>query len=85
MTVNLFGRDASFDASLKRIAGAFGEGAVWVFRPTREGNTVVAALREPQTFERGELARRAETIETRWGLPARKWLRAFKPLIPPAA
>ena len=26
------------------------------------------------------LAERAETIETRWGLPARKWLRVFKPV-----
>jgi hypothetical protein len=24
------------------------------------------------------LAARAEAIETRWGLPARKWLRVFK-------
>src|SRR5206468_11424900 len=37
MTVNLFGRDASFDASLERIASVFGKDAVWTFRPTREG------------------------------------------------
>ena len=79
MTVNLFGRDASYDASLRRIASAFGDDAVWAFRPTREGNTIVAALRSPHQPQRGELARRAETIETRWGLPARKWLRSFKP------
>jgi spermidine synthase len=77
MTVNLFGRDASFDRSFERIAAAFGESCVWTFRPTREGNTVVVALREPVHPERGELARRAETIETRWNLPARKWLRAI--------
>jgi spermidine synthase len=83
MTVNLFGRDASFDASLERIASVFGEEALWTFRPTREGNTIVVALRTPWHPERGELARRAETIQTRWGLPARKWLRVLKPLSHP--
>jgi spermidine synthase len=80
MVVNLFGRDASYDASLRRIVSAFGKEAVWAFRPTREGNTIVLALREPYEPARGELARRAETIETRWGLPARKWLRSFRPI-----
>jgi spermidine synthase len=80
MTVNLFGRTSSYAESLRRICAAFGEDAVWAFRPTREGNTIVVALREARFPERGELARRAETIETRWGLPARKWLRSFKPV-----
>jgi spermidine synthase len=80
MTVNLFGRSSSYAASLKKIVMAFGLGAVWAFRPTREGNTIVLALRAPQRPERALLAERAETIETRWGLPARKWLRVFKPV-----
>ncbi|HVZ45298.1 MAG TPA: spermidine synthase [Ramlibacter sp.] len=80
MMVNLFGRDASYERSLARIVAAFGEEAVWAFRPTREGNTVVAALRSPCEPTRAQLAERAETIETRWGLPARKWLRVFRPL-----
>lgn len=79
MTVNLFGRSSSYERSLARIAAAFGPACVWAFRPTREGNTVVLALREAVHPARGELAARAETIETRWGLPARKWLRVFKP------
>jgi spermidine synthase len=79
MTVNLFGRSSSYDASLARIRAAFGDEAVWAFRPTREGNTIVLALRAPVHPVRGELAARAETIQTRWGLPARKWLRVFKP------
>jgi len=82
MTVNLFGRDSSFDRSLERISGAFGRDCVWVFRPTREGNTIVVALREAAHPERGELARRAETIQTRWDLPARKWLRVLRPYEP---
>jgi spermidine synthase len=79
MTVNLFGRSSSFSLSLQKIVAAFGPGAVWAFRPTREGNTIVLALRAPQRPDRAALAERAETIETRWGLPARKWLRVFKP------
>jgi spermidine synthase len=78
MTVNLFGRSSSYERSLGRIQAAFGAEAVWAFRPTREGNTVVLALREPVHPQRGELAARADVIETRWGLPARKWLRVFK-------
>jgi spermidine synthase len=79
MTVNLFGRTSSYERSLQRIQAAFGTGAVWAFKPTREGNTVVLALREPLHPPRAQLAARAEEIETRWGLPARKWLRVFKP------
>lgn len=79
MTVNLFGRSSSYGRSLERIQAAFGAEAVWAFRPTREGNTVVLALREAQHPTRAQLAERAEAIEARWALPARKWLRVFKP------
>ena len=78
MTVNLFGRSSSYERSLKRIQAAFGADAVWAFKPTREGNTVVLALREPFHPRRGELSERADVIEARWGLPARKWLRVFR-------
>nr|MDQ6881922.1 spermidine synthase [Pseudomonadota bacterium] len=47
---------------------------------TREGNTILMALREAQRPGRLALAERAETIQTRWGLPAPKWLRVFKPV-----
>ena len=46
MTVNLFGRSSSYERSLARICAAFGARAVWAFRPTREGNTMVLALRD---------------------------------------
>jgi spermidine synthase len=78
MTVNLFGRSSSYERSLARIRAAFGAEAVWAFRPTREGNTVVLALRTPQIPVRGELAARADEIRDRWGLPAPKWLRVFR-------
>ena len=78
MTVNLFGRSSSYERSLGHIRSAFGAEAVWAFRPTREGNTVVLALRTPWQPARGELAARAEVVRTRWELPAHKWLRVLK-------
>jgi spermidine synthase len=80
MTVNLFGRDSSYVRSLTKMAEAFGPEAVWAFRPTREGNTVVMAQREPTRPERAELLLRAGVIQSRWDLPARKWLRLFAPV-----
>ena len=81
MTVNLFGRNANYRQSLVKIASAFGPQAVWAFTPTREGNTVVLAQREPTRPDRDALLKRASVIESRWSLPAKKWLRLFKPVI----
>lgn len=80
MTVNLFGRRSSFAASARRVAAAFGAARVHGLRPTREGNTVLFAQRDAALPARDELARRAEIVESRWGLPARKWLRMIRPL-----
>ncbi|WP_309905014.1 spermidine synthase [Variovorax soli] len=80
MTVNLFGRSSSYERSLDKIAAAFGEDALWAFRPTREGNTIVLAQRSPSRPKRAALAERAQSIQTRWALPAPKWLRVFKPI-----
>jgi len=80
MTVNLFGRDASFEKSASRIAAAFGPDAVLSMQPTKEGNTVVIAVKNLTFPDRDLLAARAENIETRFGLPARKWLRMIRAL-----
>ena len=79
MTVNLFGRDASFERSAALIAAAFGTDQVWQLAPTREGNTVVVAGRGVQVPDRETLTARAESIQSRFGLPARKWLRLVRP------
>ena len=79
MTVNLFGRNASFERSIDQMVAAFGEQSVWTFSPTREGNTVVLAQGQTSRPERSVLVRRADAIATRWGLPAPKWLRLLKP------
>ncbi|SEA37892.1 MULTISPECIES: spermidine synthase [Acidovorax] len=81
MTVNLFGRASSFERSLQSMASAFGEEALWAFKPTREGNTVVLAQRTPSRPKRTELAARAEAIQARWDLPSAKWMRVFKPVV----
>ena len=82
MTVNLFGRDASFERSAQRIAAAFGAAQVFGLRPTREGNTIVVALKAAAMPPRETLAARADNIERRFKLPARKWLRMMRSLAP---
>ena len=82
MAVNLFGRHASFERSIGRIAAAFGAAQVWSLRPTREGNTVVVAGRGVRVPGREALLARATVLEARFGrlgLPARKWLRMVRP------
>jgi spermidine synthase len=84
MSVNLFGRHASYADSIARIAAAFGAGQVWSLRPTREGNTVVVAGRGVVVPGREVLTARAAAIEGRFGalgLPARKWLRMVRPYV----
>ncbi len=80
MTVNLFGRSASFARSALRIAKAFGSDQVWSLAPTKEGNTIVVAARGVQVPHRDILEQRAANIESRFKLPARKWLRLVRPL-----
>ena len=80
MTVNLFGRSSSYAESVEKICAAFGEDAVWAFKPTREGNAIVLAQRTPSRPSRDALLQTASAIEDQWGLPASKWLKVFKPL-----
>ena len=82
MTVNLFGRSSSYARSVERIAAAFGHDAIWPFKATREGNTVVLAQNRASRPARALLSQRAEAIESRWQLPAAQWVRVLKPLVP---
>ncbi|MBJ7468858.1 MAG: spermidine synthase [Rhodoferax sp.] len=81
MTVNLFGRSSSFDRSVERIASAFGRDAIWAFKATRQGNTVVLAQRTATRPPRAIWAARGEYIQEQWGLPARQWVRVLKPVV----
>ena len=84
MTVNLFGRSSSFAKSVARIAQAFpsdgATSAIWAFKATREGNTVVMAHRTPVARKTAALAANAEIIQTRWGLNAPQWVRRLQPI-----
>jgi spermidine synthase len=80
MTVNLFGRTSSYAKSVEKISAGFGADAVWAFKSTREGNTVVMAQRTASRPKRAVMEERAATIKTQWGLPADKWVRVFKPV-----
>ncbi|MDI9333099.1 MAG: hypothetical protein QM533_01855 [Cytophagales bacterium] len=80
MTVNLFGRHNSFASSLDKMKQAFGADCLWAFQPTREGNTVVMAFRSKPEVAPDLLAQRADAIESRWELPAKKWLKLLKPV-----
>jgi spermidine synthase len=80
MTVNLFGRSSSYQRSVDKMAAAFGADAIWAFKPTREGNTVVLAQRTASRPKRSVWAERADFIQSHWGLPADKWVRVFKPV-----
>ena len=84
MTVNLFGRRASFARSMAHIAGAFGADQLWHLAPTREGNTIAVATHTVTVPDRHNLLARADNIEARYGLPARKWLRLVRPWQPQA-
>jgi len=81
MTVNLFGRSSSYTRSVERIAEAFGAKAIWPFKATREGNTVVLAQKTPSRPPRSVWTARAAQIEKQWGLPAGQWVRVLKPLV----
>ena len=82
MTVNLFGRASSYSRSVEKIAAAFGREAIWPFKATPEGNTVVLAQRQPSRPTRSVLTERADVIERKWQLPAAQWVRVLKPLVP---
>jgi spermidine synthase len=84
MSVNLFGREASFDRSAARIGAAFGQACMAMLKPTTEGNTIVLAWKGFDMPEREVLAQRAETLQTRWSLPARKWVKLLSTFTPAA-
>jgi spermidine synthase len=86
MSVNLFGRRASFARSIASVVAAFGAEQVWSLKPTREGNTVVIAGRAVEVPARVVLEARAAELERRYaahGLAPRKWLRMVTPYVAP--
>jgi spermidine synthase len=93
MTVNLFGRKASFARSAERIAAAFGAPHCALIAPTPEGNTIVIARKaeagspplpgaDPaDAAGRAALEARAALLLTTLGLPTGRWVQDLHPLI----
>jgi spermidine synthase len=82
MTVNLFGKSMNYAKSLEKICTVFGANAVWAFKPTTAGNTIVLAFRTPYTTNIEALQAQAQAIEARWPLPATKWLKLLSQVKP---
>jgi spermidine synthase len=80
MTVNLFGRNASIASSIQKIGNVFGKDALWAFKPTQAGNTILLALRTPRLRDANTLLTQAQAIQARWPLHATKWLKVLAPL-----
>jgi spermidine synthase len=82
LVVNLFGRNASFARSARRIDAAFAPdgGQVLMLAPTEEGNTIVVAIKGGQRPDDTVLRERAAQITERCGLKAVRWLGLIGPL-----
>lgn len=79
MTVNLFGRHANIERSIQKIANTFGKDALWTFKRTKAGNTILLAFRTPRPWNQNALLTQAQAIQGRWPLPAVKWLKVLNP------
>lgn len=77
MAVNLFGNHPSYVRNLANIRRAF-DGRVLVLPEVDEGNVVVLALKGPLLeVSVSRFLERAARVESRSGLPARRWARAL--------
>lgn len=77
LTVNLFGEHESFPRNLHHLDLAF-DGRVMVLPEIDAGNRIALCFAgEPFACEPDQLLDRAETVEAKYGLPARRWARAL--------
>lgn len=77
LSVNLFGAHASFARNIRNISQAF-EGRILTLPQIDAGNQVVLAFKGPPIAVGVEqLLARAEYLESKFGLPAKKWVRSM--------
>lgn len=77
LSVNLFGQHASYDRNIDRLDRVFG-GRLLLLPPAEQGNQVVLAFKgDPLEWSRESLMARADDIQTRTGLSARRWVRSL--------
>jgi spermidine synthase len=83
-----------FEKSLKRICAAFATqsnpvgnfggntiGSVWAFEPTKEGNTIVIAVKGKDAPDAATLKLRAASVAQGTDLPARSWVKQLHRVI----
>ncbi|RDU96624.1 spermidine synthase [Trinickia dinghuensis] len=77
-TINLFGDHPSFVRNMKHLNAAF-DGRVIALPEVHEGNRIALAFSGPALeIPYAALARRAELIEDKLALPARRWVKALR-------
>lgn len=77
MTVNLFGHHDSFAPNLANLTAAF-EGRLALLPQIDAGNQIVLAFSGPSLeVEARVLLERADVVEQKYGLPARRWAKAL--------
>ena len=81
-TINLFGDHPSFVRNMKHLTAAF-DGRVIALPEVHEGNRIVLAFSGPALeVPYAALTRRAQLIEEKLGLPARRWVKALREVQP---
>lgn len=77
LSVNLFGRHESFDPNIENLRQAFDD-RILLLPEIDAGNQIVLAFSGPPlAITPAQLLHRAEIVESRYGLPARRWARAL--------
>lgn len=77
LTVNLFGAHESFARNIRHLSRAF-DGRILFLPQIDQGNQIVIAFKGPtMQATLGQLLVRAEEVESRFGLPARRWVKAW--------
>jgi len=80
LSVNLFGRHESFPRNIAHLSEAF-DGSLLTLPDIDEGNRIVLAFATPVPVLASEALRaRAEAVEARYRLPARRWAKALRKL-----
>jgi spermidine synthase len=77
-TINLFGDHPSFERNMKHLNAAF-DGRVIALPEVHEGNRIALAFSGPAIeIPYAALVGRAQFIEDKLGLPARRWVKALR-------
>ncbi|GAB1580018.1 spermidine synthase [Bordetella petrii] len=77
LSVNLFGRHESFGRNIDNLRAAFDDRIVLLPEIDAGNQIVLAFTGPPLAITPAQLLARAEVVESRYGLPARRWARSL--------